>query len=203
MLARYGEVPLPPYIRKGVANSADAERYQTVYARHPGSVAAPTAGLHFTPELLARAQARGIETASVTLHVGIGTFRPIATQRLSAHRMHGEWIELTAEACEVIEKIRIRGGRVVAVGTTSVRVLESAAAGGTLQPVVGETRLFIRPPYQFRVVEGMLTNFHLPKSTLLVLVSTFASRDLIQEAYAMAVQQRFRFFSYGDAMLIL
>lgn len=203
LLERYGEVPLPPYIRKGVAGDADRTRYQTVYARARGSVAAPTAGLHFTEDLLAACERRGIGRAFVTLHVGIGTFRPVTAERLSEHVMHSEWGELSASTAEAIDETKTRGSRVVAVGTTSVRVLESAAAPGEVRAFRGETNLFIRPPYRFRAVDVLLTNFHLPRSTLLVLVSALAGRDLIRRAYAEAIRERYRFFSYGDAMLIL
>jgi S-adenosylmethionine:tRNA ribosyltransferase-isomerase len=230
LLARVGRVPLPRYIRDGQMIESDIERYQTVYAEHPGSVAAPTAGLHFTNELLTRIRGRGTTVANVTLHVGLGTFRPIATERLEEHRMHSEWAQISAEACDAINRARQAGGRVVAVGTTSVRTLESAASHAegvgsrfrssdssvpqaatakstpdplALQPWSGETNLFIRPPYEFRVVGAMLTNFHLPRSTLLVLVRTFGGDELIRRAYAEAISEEYRFFSYGDAMLIL
>lgn len=203
LLEHYGDVPLPPYIRKGVAGAGDAERYQTVYASSRGSVAAPTAGLHLTHSLLADFRNRGIETVCVTLHVGIGTFRPLTAERLSHHEMHSEWGELNAAAAARLRDTRASGGRIVAVGTTSVRVLESAAATGDLAAFRGETNLFIRPPYHFRSVDALLTNFHLPRSTLLVLVSTFAGHSLIRRAYAEAIRERYRFFSYGDAMLIL
>lgn len=202
-LEHFGTVPLPPYIERDLAEEEDFSRYQTTYALAPGSVAAPTAGLHFTPQLFGECEARGIARAFVTLHVGIGTFRPIATDKLSAHRMHSEWCEIPAETCEAVQAARYSNGRVVAVGTTSVRTLESAAGEGHLRPWCGETRLFIRPPYRFQMVDCLLTNFHLPRSTLLVLVSTFAGRELIQHAYAEAVREQYRFFSYGDAMLIL
>lgn len=203
LLEEYGDIPLPPYIRKGAAREEDRERYQTVYARTRGSVAAPTAGLHFTRELLAACADRGIERTHVTLHVGVGTFRPVTVGRLGEHIMHTEWGELPSESAEAIRAARTRGGRVVSVGTTSVRVLETAAASGSVEPFRGETSLFIRPPYRFRAVDGLLTNFHLPQSTLLVLVSTFAGLDLVRRAYAEAIRERYRFYSYGDAMLIL
>jgi len=202
LLDRFGTMPLPPYIRR-LATEEDAQRYQTTFAKVPGAVAAPTAGLHFTPELLAACRERGIEQTHVTLHVGIGTFRPISVERLSEHRMHAEWCDLSAEAAEAINRTRQCGGRIIAVGTTSVRTLESAAADGSIAEWRGETNLFIRPPYEFRVVDCLLTNFHLPKSTLLVLVSAFADRDLIREAYATAIAERYRFYSYGDAMLVV
>lgn len=204
VLERFGTVPLPPYIGREVGLPVDFERYQTTYARTPGAVAAPTAGLHFTPELLERCRQRGLRTARVTLHVGMGTFRPISVEQLDQHQMHSEWCELPAETVTLVEQTRARGGRVVAVGTTTVRTLESVAArfGGRLQPWSGETDLFIRPPYRFEQVEALVTNFHLPRSSLLVLVSALAGREFILRAYREAVEQRYRFFSYGDAMLI-
>jgi S-adenosylmethionine:tRNA ribosyltransferase-isomerase len=203
LLEQYGEVPLPPYIRKGVARPGDADRYQTVYATTPGSVAAPTAGLHFTRSLLEQLQQVGIDHSFVTLHVGAGTFRPITAERLEYHAMHAEWAEISPAAASRLRDVRAAGGRIVAVGTTSVRVLESAAAEGELRPYRRETSLFIRPPHAFRSVDALLTNFHLPRSTLLVLVSAFAGGDLIRRAYDEAIRQRYRFYSYGDAMLIL
>ena len=203
-LERYGRVPLPPYIRDGQMVDADTEHYQTVFAKHGGSVAAPTAGLHFTDLLLNRIRNMGVHIGEVTLHVGIGTFRPIQTERLDQHRMHLEWGCLDGTTCRVIRKSRDRGGRCLAVGTTTVRVLESAARSqDDLQPWKGETDIFIRPPYEFGVIDGLLTNFHLPRSSLLVLVSAFATRDLILEAYQKAIEQEYRFYSYGDAMLIV
>ncbi len=204
-LDRFGRVPLPPYIRDGQMVDADVQTYQTVFARDAGSVAAPTAGLHFTQRLLAEIRKSQTAIAEVTLHVGIGTFRPIATENLDEHQMHEEWGRLDAAACDQINDRRSGGGRCVAVGTTSVRVLESAAAagGGTLSPWTGMTDLFIKPPHEFKAVDALMTNFHLPKSSLLVLVSALASRDLILHAYRVAVEQEYRFFSYGDAMLIL
>ncbi len=212
-VARIGSMPLPPYIHTPLA---DAERYQTVYAREPGSAAAPTAGLHFTPELLAALEARGIGTAFVTLHIGLDTFRPVEKARLDEHTMHSEEIELDAATAERINATRAAGGRIIAVGTTSVRVLESVAAiaaerqaagelptGEAVVPYRGRTALFIRPGYTFRAVDAMITNFHLPHSTLIVLVSAFAGRELILRAYAAAVRERYRFYSFGDAMLIL
>lgn len=213
-IARVGAVPLPPYIH---APLADAERYQTVYARQPGSAAAPTAGLHFTPELLASLHTRGIDMATVTLHIGLDTFRPIEEDDLEQHVMHSEEIELDTEAARKINATRAAGGRIVAVGTTSVRVLESVAAiaeeqrtegaltnaNAVVVPWRGRTSLFLRPGSPFRAVDVMITNFHLPRSTLLVLVSAFAGRDLILRAYHEAVEQRYRFYSFGDAMLIL
>ncbi|MEO1528006.1 MAG: tRNA preQ1(34) S-adenosylmethionine ribosyltransferase-isomerase QueA [Planctomycetota bacterium] len=201
-LDRYGRIPIPPYIRDGRMVDADVENYQTVFAKAPGSVAAPTAGLHFTPQLLRQITDDGTETASVTLHVGLGTFRPVSTERLDDHKMHTEWGQITAENAAVVKEKR-RGGRCVAVGTTAVRVLESAAQQlGQLDAWTGLTDLFIRPPYEFQVVDALMTNFHLPKSTLLMLVSAMAGRELTLEAYAKAVESEYRFFSYGDAMLI-
>ena len=202
-LDKFGSVPLPPYIRRELAGKDDFARYQTVYARHRGSVAAPTAGLHFTPELLARCTERGIAQAFVTLHVGIGTFRPISVDRLDAHRMHSEWCEVGAESIRQMALAAERGSRRIAVGTTTARALESAARGGRLEAWSGATDLFIRPPFEFRAIDGLLTNFHLPRSTLLVLVCTFAGRDLIMHAYSEAMRQNYRFYSYGDAMLIV
>lgn len=204
ILERVGRVPLPGYIRGGEMIDSDPVQYQTVYAEQPGAVAAPTAGLHFTNELLRRLRQRGLETGSVTLHVGLGTFRPITAERLEDHRMHAEWACLPAATVEQIRACRARGGRVIAVGTTVVRTLESAAAAADpLQPWEGETRLFIRPPYQFRAIDALMTNFHLPRSTLLVLVRTFGGDQLIRDAYQLAIDEEFRFYSYGDAMLIL
>ena len=203
LLDRVGRVPLPPYIRRGEMVEADRLRYQTVYAAKPGAVAAPTAGLHFTERLLARLENGGIEICRLTLHVGPGTFRPITARSIADHRMHSEWGQIGPEAVETITAARERGGRVVAVGTTSVRLLETAAEGGTLRPFRGQTDLFIRPPFQFRVVEALLTNFHLPRTTLLVLVRTFGGDELISRAYEEAIREEYRFYSYGDAMLIL
>lgn len=204
-LDRYGRVPIPPYIRDGQMVDEDIERYQTVYAREAGSVAAPTAGLHFTNDLLARIQERGVVRAAVCLHVGLGTFRPVQVQDLNQHVMHSERGEITDAVAKRLVNCRADGGRIVAVGTTSVRVLESACRhhGGQLAGWQGETDIFIKPPYQFQAVDALLTNFHLPKSTLLMLVSALAGRELIMKAYAEAIEQRYRFFSYGDAMLIL
>ncbi len=202
-LRTYGTVPLPPYIGRKRAEGDDWQRYQTIYARVPGAVAAPTAGLHFTEQVLSDVSARGITTATVTLHVGIGTFRPIEAENLGEHRMHAEWFEITAETCRQLEHARTHGGRIVAVGTTSVRTLESASQTGTLQPARGETNLFIRPPYAFRSVDCLLTNFHLPRSSLFVLVCAFAGLELMQQTYAVAIREKYRFYSYGDAMLII
>jgi S-adenosylmethionine:tRNA ribosyltransferase-isomerase len=204
LLRRYGRVPLPPYVRKGLASRADQEHYQTVYARNDGAVAAPTAGLHFTPELFARLDAAGIGRAFVTLHVGEGTFAPIKADAVEEHRMHREWGELSAATAAAVTACRARGGRVVAVGTTSVRVLETAALQAPfLAPWTGETELFIRPPYDFRAVDVLVTNFHLPRTSLLCLVAAFAGAELMRRAYETAVAEAYRFYSYGDAMLIL
>ena len=203
VLERIGRVPLPPYIRGGEMSDEDRTRYQTVFAEHPGSVAAPTAGLHFTPELLQRLSDKKIGQARVTLHVGVGTFRPISVDRLAEHLMHTEWCEVTNENVEPIKQAKARGGRIVAVGTTSVRTLETAAREGCLAPFNGPTSIFIRPGFRFNVVDALLTNFHLPRSTLLVLVYTFGGDDLLRRAYAEAIAEGYRFFSYGDAMLIV
>jgi S-adenosylmethionine:tRNA ribosyltransferase-isomerase len=203
LLQRVGRVPLPHYIRRGEMIDQDQHWYQTVYADRPGSVAAPTAGLHLTSALLEQLRRSAIGVQRVTLHVGIGTFRPIAVSRLAEHRMHAEWGEITEATAAELRAVRARGHRVVAVGTTAVRVLESAAASGPLTAWAGETQLFIRPPYEFRAVDALLTNFHLPRSTLLVLVRTFGGDALIRQAYAVAIRERYRFFSYGDAMLIV
>ncbi|HPP51726.1 MAG TPA: tRNA preQ1(34) S-adenosylmethionine ribosyltransferase-isomerase QueA, partial [Thermoguttaceae bacterium] len=203
LLDRVGRVPLPPYIRRGEMREADRIRYQTVYAAAPGSIAAPTAGLHFTQALLDRLEDAGIEICRITLHVGIGTFRPIKTARLADHQMHSEWGRITAETVERLLSARQKGRRIVAVGTTCVRLLETAAADGQLTPFSGHTNLFIRPPYQFRAVDALLTNFHLPRTTLLVLVRTFGGDQLIRTAYEEAIRQEYRFYSYGDCMLIL
>lgn len=205
ILEQFGRVPLPPYIRDGQMVDRDLESYQTVYARHPGSVAAPTAGLHFTADLVRRLQKQGVVTAPVTLHVGLGTFRPISADRLSDHVMHTEFAELPESSANKLQRCRENQGRVVAVGTTSVRVLESAnqATGAFGQSWSGETNIFIRPPYPFQAVDALMTNFHLPKSTLLALVCAFAGRDLVMEAYRTAIEQQYRFYSYGDCMLIV
>jgi S-adenosylmethionine:tRNA ribosyltransferase-isomerase len=201
LMARHGHVPLPPYIRH--ADDADDERrYQTVFAAKPGAVAAPTAALHLDEALLEAVEARGVQRVSVTLHVGAGTFQPVRAQRIEDHRMHQEWFEVPAATVEAIDRARSRGGRVVAIGTTTVRALESAARGGRLEPMQGDTDIFITPGFRFRVVDRLLTNFHLPRSTLLMLVSAFAGREHIQALYASAVRERYRFFSYGDAMLL-
>lgn len=201
LLESYGHVPLPPYIRRP-DEAADQARYQTVYADRPGAVAAPTAGLHFDSTVLERLAARGVDTAFVTLHVGAGTFQPVRVDDLDAHVMHREWYEVGDAACERIAAVRGRGGRVIAVGTTVVRTLESAFRDGRLVPGRGETELFIRPGYRFRTVDALLTNFHLPESTLLMLVCAFAGHARTLRAYRHAIDAGYRFFSYGDAMFI-
>lgn len=201
LLGRLGEMPLPPYIERG-ANASDEERYQTVYARAPGAVAAPTAGLHFDEATLARLRERGVDFGYVTLHVGAGTFQPMRTENILEHHMHREWLNVGAGLVEQIERCRAAGGRVVAVGTTVVRALESATVDGRLHPFAGETQIFIFPGYRFTSIDGLLTNFHLPQSTLLMLVCALAGQDFTLAAYRHAVQQGYRFFSYGDAMLI-
>ena len=197
-----GHVPLPPYITHP-DGAADAERYQTVYATRPGAVAAPTAGLHFTPDLLDRLHARGIGQVRLTLHVGAGTFQPVRSERLAEHRMHIERYEISGDTADAVNAARRAGRRVVAIGTTSLRALESAARDdGVVRAGAAETALFITPGYRFRVVDRLITNFHLPKSTLLMLVSAFAGVETIRQAYAHAIAARYRFFSYGDAMLL-
>ncbi|MCC9609021.1 tRNA preQ1(34) S-adenosylmethionine ribosyltransferase-isomerase QueA [Blastopirellula sp. JC732] len=203
ILDRVGRVPLPHYIREGEMMPEDWKRYQTVFAEQPGAVAAPTAGLHFTTELMKKLTAGDRMIDYVTLHVGIGTFRPVSVDQLEEHVMHKEWGEIRESAVERILETKEAGGRAVAVGTTVARVLETAARSGELQPWRGQTDLFIRPPFEFHAVDALLTNFHLPKSTLLVLVRTFGGDELIREAYAEAIREEYRFYSYGDAMLIL
>ncbi len=201
VLEAHGHVPLPPYIRRPDA-PGDRERYQTVYARRPGSVAAPTAGLHFDPRLLEALAERHVERASVTLHVGAGTFAPVRPQHFANRRLHAEWLEVGPDAVTAIEAARARGGRVVAVGTTTVRALETAAAQGVLAPFTGETDIFITPGFEFRVVDALVTNFHLPGSSLLMLVCAFGGTERVLAAYRHAVSARYRFFSYGDAMFL-
>jgi S-adenosylmethionine:tRNA ribosyltransferase-isomerase len=213
VLERVGRVPLPPYIRGGNMIDEDVASYQTVFAHRPGAIAAPTAGLHFTRELLKTLEAHGVGLSRITLHVGLGTFRPIETESVEAHRMHSEWGELTASTADQLNATRAKGGRVVAVGTTAVRVLETAARNAsvtssesskpTIPPWEGTTELFIRPPFEFRAIEALMTNFHFPRTTLLVLVQTFGGAELIAEAYRQAIEEEYRFYSYGDAMLIL
>jgi S-adenosylmethionine:tRNA ribosyltransferase-isomerase len=203
LLAQFGQVPLPPYIRKGTARGEDSIRYQTIFARESGAVAAPTAGLHFTDGVFAGLREGGIDWTFVTLHVGPGTFQPIQVKDYTQHSMHHEWGQLTQPAVDAIQACRSRDGRVIAVGTTSVRVLESVARLPSLQPWQGEASLFIHPPFEFKMVDGLITNFHLPRTTLLLLVAAFAGSGLLKEAYAAALAERYRFYSYGDAMLIL
>jgi S-adenosylmethionine:tRNA ribosyltransferase-isomerase len=201
VMERLGHVPLPPYIAHADA-AEDAERYQTVYAARPGAVAAPTAGLHFTRSLLDRLRARGIELATLTLHVGAGTFQPVRTRNLSEHRMHSEWFEIGAATAAAINLARAAHRRVIAVGTTSLRALESAAQDGIVHAGSAETDIFITPGFRFRIVDALITNFHLPRSTLLMLVSAFAGTGRIRTAYAHAIARQYRFFSYGDAMFL-
>jgi S-adenosylmethionine:tRNA ribosyltransferase-isomerase len=200
-LDRHGEVPLPPYIARA-PQASDSERYQTVYARHPGAVAAPTAGLHFDDAILERLRAGGIATAFITLHIGAGTFQPVAVEDLAQHRMHSERFTVPKATAVAVDHARAAGRSVIAVGTTSLRALESAATPDGLRAVAAETGLFVTPGFRFRVVDRLLTNFHLPRSTLLMLVSAFAGFDSIRAAYAHAIRERYRFFSYGDAMLL-
>jgi S-adenosylmethionine:tRNA ribosyltransferase-isomerase len=202
-IERFGHVPLPPYISRADVD-ADAERYQTVYARESGSVAAPTAGLHFTPELLATLARNGVHRADLLLHVGAGTFKPVETDDPAQHVMHEEWFRLDASAVAVLNETRARGGNIWAVGTTSVRTLESAVRQDrSFAGMSGETRIFIRPPYECRAVDKLITNFHLPRSTLIMLVAAFAGYDLTMRAYRTALEEGYRFFSYGDAMAIV
>jgi len=201
LIEEHGRLPLPPYIQHA-ASAADEARYQTVFARRPGAVAAPTAGLHFDAALLARLAECGVEVAWLTLHVGAGTFQPVRVHRLSEHRMHAERFEIPPATVAAIARTRARGGKVIAVGTTSLRALEAAAQGGELRSGAAETDIFITPGYDFRVVDRLITNFHLPKSTLLMLISAFAGLETVRGAYDHAIRQRYRFFSYGDAMLL-
>ena len=199
----HGWMPLPPYIKRPPTQQ-DGEWYQTVFAKEEGAIAAPTAGLHFTPALLTRLAERRIEVATVTLHVGVGTFKPVTVNRIEEHRMEPEFVDVGAETVRAVEQVKQRGGKIIAVGTTVVRALESAASGpGTLRAYRGETGLFIRPGYRFQIVEALLTNFHLPQTTLLMLVSAFAGTRLLRQAYDEAVRARYRFYSYGDAMLVM
>lgn len=201
VLEKLGKMPLPPYITQELE---DSERYQTVYSRVPGSAAAPTAGLHFTEELLDRLREKGIIITAITLHVGLGTFRPVKTENIEDHVMHAEYCEISQEAADTINAARAAGGRIIAVGTTSCRTLESRAEeDGTVRPYAGFTNCFIYPGYQFKCIDGLITNFHLPESTLIMLVSALAGRENILRAYAEAVEKRYRFFSFGDAMLII
>lgn len=201
LMMLHGHLPLPPYIDRE-DGKLDEDRYQTVYAQHAGAVAAPTAGLHFDQAMLDTLAAKGIQFAEVTLHVGAGTFQPVRVENLDEHQMHSEWLKVNEQVCAQIQQTQANGGRVIAVGTTSVRSLETAARSGVLQPYTGDTTLFIRPGYRFNVVDALITNFHLPRSTLLMLVSAFAGYENILQAYQHAVRQEYRFFSYGDAMLL-
>ncbi|MBE9157253.1 tRNA preQ1(34) S-adenosylmethionine ribosyltransferase-isomerase QueA [Nodosilinea sp. LEGE 06152] len=200
LFERLGEVPLPPYITD---TAASPDQYQTVYAEAPGAVAAPTAGLHFTPELFERLEEMGVGRSRITLHVGVGTFRPVETENILDHKMHGEWIDVSAETVAQINATKAQGGRVIAVGTTVVRALEGAAQGGELQPYQGKVNLFIYPGYQYQVIDGLITNFHLPGSSLLMLVSALIGRERLLALYETAIEQDYRFYSFGDAMLIL
>jgi S-adenosylmethionine:tRNA ribosyltransferase-isomerase len=201
VLAAHGHIPLPPYLRRA-DEAADRERYQTVYAREPGAVAAPTAGLHFDGPLLATLRSRGVEQAALTLHVGAGTFAPLRPHHLKTGRLHSERLQVGADLVTAVHQCRQRGGRVVAVGTTAMRGLESAAVDGRLRPFTGETDLFIRPGYRFQICDALITNFHLPESSLLMLVAAFGGTDAVLAAYRHAVERRYRFFSYGDAMFV-
>ena len=201
LIDRYGQLPLPPYIQHA-ADATDAQRYQTVYAKHPGAVAAPTAGLHFDQALLDQLQQQGVLLTWLTLHVGAGTFQPVRTENLAEHQMHSEWYRLPQTTVDIIETAKRSGCKVIAVGTTSMRALESASQTGKLVAGSSDTQLFITPGYQFKTVDRLITNFHLPKSTLMMLVSAFAGVDRIRHAYSYAIAQRYRFFSYGDAMLL-
>lgn len=202
-LRQHGRMPLPPYVKRAPTDQ-DREWYQTLFAQHEGAIAAPTAGLHFTPELLTRLQQRGVGLATVTLHVGVGTFKPVTVDQIEDHRMGAEWIDVGPEAVRAIEQVRARGRRIVAVGTTVVRALETAArAEGRIQSYRGETEVFMTPGFSFKAVDGLLTNFHMPRTTLLMLVAALAGTEFLRRAYAEAVRERYRFYSYGDAMLIL
>ena len=200
-LDEHGDVPLPPYLERE-ADAADIERYQTVYAKDPGAVAAPTAGLHFDEAMLAQTLAAGVNHTQITLHVGAGTFQSLREEHIEENRLHSERVEVTQDCCDAVARTRAAGGRVIAVGTTSVRALECASGSGTLRPFSGETDMFILPGYEFRSVDAMLTNFHLPQSSLLMLVSAFAGKERILAAYRHAVREKYRFFSYGDAMFL-
>lgn len=201
LLERHGHMPLPPYMARE-DEASDRERYQTVYARHAGAVAAPTAGLHFDSTLLDHLRADGIETAFVTLHVGAGTFQPVRVEQVEAHQMHAEYLVVPPQTVAAVDATRARGGRVIAVGTTSVRSLETASASGRLESYAGDTRIFIYPGYRFKTVDALITNFHLPESTLIMLVSAFAGQAQVMAAYREAIEQRYRFYSYGDAMFL-
>jgi len=201
LMQQVGHMPLPPYIQRD-DNVGDIDRYQTVYARNPGAVAAPTAGLHFTDELMQEIAKQGIDSVFVTLHVGAGTFQPVRVDNIEQHHMHSEYLEVSADVCEKVKQCKARGGRVITVGTTAVRCLETAAQASELKPYQGETDIFIYPGYEFKVIDALITNFHLSESTLLMLVSAFAGRDNIMDAYQHAIEQCYRFFSYGDAMFL-
>lgn len=201
ILEAIGHMPLPPYIDRP-DEASDRERYQTVYSQHKGAVAAPTAGLHFSEALIEKLKQQGVDTGFVTLHVGAGTFQPVRVENIEEHKMHSEWLEVTDELVEQVKQTRARGGRVIAVGTTTVRCLESAALNGELAPFSGDTDIFIYPGFQYKVVDALITNFHLPESTLIMLVSAFAGRENILKAYQQAIENEYRFFSYGDAMFI-
>jgi S-adenosylmethionine:tRNA ribosyltransferase-isomerase len=202
-LRQHGRMPLPPYLKRAPTDQ-DREWYQTLFAQHEGAIAAPTAGLHFTPELLTRLQQRGVGLTAVTLHVGVGTFKPVTVDQIEDHRMGAEWIEVGAEAVRAIEQVRATGRRIVAVGTTVARALETAVrAEGQIRPYRGETNMFMTPGFSFKVVDALLTNFHLPRTTLLMLVAALAGTEFLRRAYAEAVRERYRFYSYGDAMLVL
>lgn len=201
LMQKVGHMPLPPYIQRD-DEVEDIDRYQTVYARNPGAVAAPTAGLHFTDELMQKITEQGIDSVFVTLHIGAGTFQPVRVNNIEEHQMHSEYLEVSEDVCEKVKKCKASGGRVIAVGTTSVRCLETAAHAGELNPYQGETDIFIYPGYKFEIVDALITNFHLSESTLLMLVSAFAGQDNIMDAYQHAIEQRYLFFSYGDAMFL-
>lgn len=201
LLKEFGQTPLPPYIER-TARQEDMHRYQTVYAKHNGSVAAPTAGLHFDEPMLKQLRRQDVECAYITLHVGAGTFKPVRTKTIKKHALHAEWLDVSQRVCEQVTDCKKRGGRVIAVGTTVIRALESAVHGNGIQPRKGDTSLFIYPGFQFKVVDALITNFHLPKSTLLMLVCAFAGHETIMSAYRYAIAQRYRFYSYGDAMFI-
>lgn len=199
-LSQLGQIPFPPYIKE---SQAQPDQYQTIYATQPGAVAAPTAGLHFTPDLLARLQTREVQQAFVTLHVGVGTFRPVEAEDITTHAMHGEWVDVSEAVVQQVRQTQATGGRVIAVGTTVARALESAAQAGELRPYRGKTNLFIYPGYQWQVIEGLITNFHLPRSSLLMLVSALVGRQRLMKLYQVAIAQEYRFYSFGDAMLVL
>ncbi len=201
-IERFGHIPLPPYIRRA-DEVEDVTRYQTVYAREPGSVAAPTAGLHFTERTLEEVRRRYVSIAEVVLHVGAGTFKPVEVEDPAEHVMHEEWFAVSADAADTLNATRERGGKITAVGTTAVRTLETVISGGRFKPTTGETAIFIRPGFEFKAVDRLLTNFHLPRSTLLMLVAAFAGYDLVMQAYSEAIARRYRFYSYGDAMMIV